>query len=116
MHRSFSVWYLEGKEEYQEGDDGVETVQLGHSSLPVPDVFGTEIFVGIKKTKSRNDLLSPGKILRSAELCFCVCVCVCVCAPVCACVTGDPSSASDQMLPEAGASSDLKRLVPNCRT
>lgn len=39
MHISISLWYLEGREEYQQVGDRVETMELGHRSLPVPNVF-----------------------------------------------------------------------------
>ena len=78
MHIGISMWCLEGSEEYQEVGDRVETTERGHRSLPVPDVFSSEIFASIKKKKSRNDLPSPRKILRCVEVCFCVYVCTCV--------------------------------------
>lgn len=46
MCRSFSMWCLEGNEEYQEVDDRMETRERGHRSLPVPDVFSSEILGG----------------------------------------------------------------------
>lgn len=88
MHIGISMWCLEGSEEYQEVGDRVETTERGHRSLPVPDVFSSEIFASIKKKKVEMTCLVPGKFLgvrKYASVCMCARACTCAYACVCVC-------------------------------
>lgn len=64
-----------------------------------------KFFWGSKE--SGNGILSSGEIPKVQKF---ACECVCLC------ISGDPSSALDQILHEAGTASDMKRLVLIWRT
>lgn len=90
----------------------METTERGHRSLPVPNVFSSEIFASIKKKKVEMTCLVPGKFLGVWKYAsVCVCAWIHVCIRLCV-----HMSQEIVLMHQTRVSSDLQRLVPNDRT